>query len=136
MERTRDRTPEGTAGPTWKGEFRIDKEADGNYRYTLVDERGALILRGCEGHSSRIACEMSIPAIRRNAPLMVRYVLRGFEGRYSFSLKDAHGTVIGMSEVHPKEWNRRRHLEAVQRIAPLAVLVDLAQGQPVRSAAE
>ena len=109
------------------GAFCIVKETEGRYWFVLVDDKDNLLLRGSEGHGTRTDCEMSYEAVRLHAPHMVRYVMRGFAGRYSFALKDATGRVIGVSGIFATEKSRRSRIAALQRIAPVAPLVDLSQ---------
>ena len=119
--------PTGRPTETPTGAFCIVKETEGRYWFVLVDHKDNLLLRGSEGHNIRMDCEMSIEAVRLHAPHMIRYVMRGFAGCYSFALKDANGRVIGLSGVHARERGRRKHIEAVQCIAGKAMIVDLSQ---------
>lgn len=106
--------------------FFIDKDARGEYRYTLKDGNSEVILRASEGHSTKQACQGSIASVKVNAPIDSRYNRLDNPPNYSFTLKGGNGERIGVSESYTRAFDRDRALENVKRDAPGASVVDRA----------
>jgi uncharacterized protein len=108
------------------GIFIVKKEEDGHYYVTLKVKGGHIMLNGMK-HLSKSSCKNVIENIRANATDNLKYEYKKtFDGKFYFRLKSVHGEILGNSKIYETAEHRNVGIETIQRIAPLATVVDLA----------
>ncbi|HOY28830.1 MAG TPA: YegP family protein [Flavobacteriales bacterium] len=105
------------------GTFIIQRSARGQFYYTLRANNNEVVLHG-EEHPSKQACQGSIDAVKRNAPLDERYSRWETSGKYHFNLKAANGEKLGTSEPYNTPAARENGIAVVKREAPGAGVDD------------
>lgn len=108
------------------GTFIVKKEEDGHYYVTLRVKGGQVMLNSLK-HLSKSSCKDGINIIRANAADSLKYEYKKtFDGKFYFRLKSVHGEILGNSNIYETAEHRNIGIETVQRIAPLAHVIDLA----------
>lgn len=107
------------------GTFTVTREKDGNYYVTLKSKTGLIILNSLK-HISLSACKDGIETIRTCAIDNLKYdYKKTFDGKFYFSLKSVHGTILGNSKLYETAEHRNVGIETVRKTAPLAVVINL-----------
>lgn len=87
-----------------KNQPRAEQEDGGSaFSISFVDEEGSLILRG-NRYKTKESAYKGVRAVQKNCIHDRRYIInRSFDGRYSFQIKSANGSVVVDSEIHPSK---------------------------------
>ncbi|KUG08504.1 YegP family protein [Solirubrum puertoriconensis] len=105
--------------------FQVFKStADGQYYYHLKSANNEIIQSG-EGYTSKANCLQGITSVQRNCQ-PERFEPYYALGQYGFNQVATNGEIIGRSEKYTASAARDHGIEAVIRLAPSALIEDLA----------
>ena len=98
--------------------FHIRKSLCGAYLFVLKGGNDKVMLWGCGEHSSVIACQSCIAAVRANAGDPDQYMSTHIPGYHWFSLKGAIGGRLGMRVTKAEASDRDQALWDMMKDAP------------------
>lgn len=108
------------------GKFIISQRANGQYYFSLKADNGETILAS-EGYTSKPGCLKGIDAVKVNAKDASKFDRKNsINAKYYFNLKSSNGQIIGTSEMYQTLAGRDHGIDIVKRVAPVAVISDLA----------
>lgn len=80
--------------------FVIDKAADEQFYFTLIDEKGSAILKG-EQYKTKSLCINAINSVKVNTPYDNRYEKKtSADGKHYFNILSTAGNVLGVSVMY------------------------------------
>ncbi|MBL0036306.1 MAG: YegP family protein [Flavobacteriales bacterium] len=105
--------------------FVIQKSTRGQFYYVFRGSNYEPVMTG-EEHTTKQACQGSIDAVKRNAPLDDRYTRWQTGVAFYFNLQGGNGEKLGASEGYNSAQGRENGINVVKSEAPTATVLDRA----------
>ena len=107
------------------GKFEIYTDKAGEYRFRLVAGNGQIVLSS-EGYTSKAGATNGVESVKKNAADKSAFIPLTTEGgKFRFNLKAKNQQVIGTSQNYESASARDNGIDAVERAAVGATVVDL-----------
>ena len=105
----------------------FQSESSGKFYFRLKSRNGQVILQS-QGDEAKSGAQNGIASVTKNCRDTSCYETKqASNGKWHFNLKSTNGQVIGSSQMYASASTMKAGMEAIQRVAPIARLVDLSQ---------
>ena len=112
---------------TMAGKFEIKATANGKFIFNLKAGNGEVILTS-QMYKSLVGAKRGIASVKKNAADAARFETKTAKnGEVFFVLKARNSQVIGQSETYPNEAVLKKGVASVQKNAPDATIVEIAE---------
>lgn len=109
------------------GKFEIKTAANGKFIFNLKAGNGEVILTS-QMYKSLVGAKRGIASVKKNAVDAARFETKTAKnGEVFFVLKARNSQVIGQSETYPNEAVLKKGVASVQKNAPDAKIVEIAE---------
>ncbi len=103
--------------------FQSDKS--GKYYFRLKSRNGQIILQS-QGYEAKPSAQNGIASVTKHCADSSCYETKqASNGKWHFNLKSSNGQIIGSSQLYASSSTMKAGIEALQRVAPIARMVDL-----------
>lgn len=103
----------------------FQSDTSGKFYFRLKSRNGQIILQS-QGYEAKTSAQNGIASVSKHCRDASCYETKqASNGKWHFNMKSTNGQIVGSSQMYASSSTMKAGIEALQRVAPIARIVDL-----------